>query len=427
METGKTLHGTVRLAFDAVDGMTHVVEGMFRNISAFPLPFGNAPEGPAPGIAGLVHEAVRQVNGGWRVATDLVLKPLADYIDQVYPPGPYRAAAIAAVNGVCGDHLARTENPLAIAMRMRVFIGPDKNSSELGEAEPKVAFGHMFETRRRAMDIFPVGEALAEEDFKPSARILILAHGLCMNDMEWTSQQYNHGHMLADNNGYSPVYLLYNSGRHVSENGREFAEQITGLLANWPVPVESVTVVGFSMGGLLVRSALHVAAEEQLSWLQKVDKVVYVGTPHHGSALERGGYWLQKSATFSPYTAPLGALGKIRSAGITDLRHGNIRDEDWQSHDEHEDNADHRLPTPLVDGIEHFAIGATLSAEPAERIEQLRSDGLVHPTSSQGLHKHPQRQLVFAPGNTRLIYGLGHLSMLNDQRVAAQLQEWLGR
>lgn len=425
METGKTLHGTLRLASDMVDGVTHIVEGMYRNIAAMPLPFGQAPDGPAPGLAGLIHEVVRTVNRGVKETADLALKPTAEYIDRLYPPGPYRAAIIAALNGVCGDHLARSENPLAIAMRLRVFLPLDaENAAELND-DSDVPFGGLFETQRRPVEIFPRPDVLEEAEFKATGRVLILAHGLCMNDMEWTADQHNHGHMLAEAYDYTPVYALYNTGRHISDNGREFAAQIAGLLENWPVPVESVTIIGFSMGGLLTRSALHLAEQEQASWLQKVDKVVYVGTPHHGSALERGGFWLQKSMTFSPYTAPLAALGRVRSDGITDLRHGNIRSEDWQHHDEHEDNADYRQSTPLAAGIEHYAIGGTLSKQPAKRLAQLRSDGLVHPASSGGKHKDAEFHLGFNEDNFCLLYELGHLAMLKDQRVAEKLKEWL--
>jgi pimeloyl-ACP methyl ester carboxylesterase len=430
METGKSLHGTARLAFDVVDSVTDIVEGMFRNISAVPLPFGEAPEGRARGIAGLVHEVVRQVNKGVRSASDALLTPVSIYIDEFYPPGPHRAAVVAALNGVCGDHLAKTDNPLAIPMRMRVFLPratPANSCMENAEAERKIAFSSLFETSLRAVEVYPQPLAMADTDFTPSGRILILAHGLCMNDMEWTSHEHNHGRMLADAHGYTPVYVHYNSGLHVSENGREFAEQIGGLIDAWPVPVESVTLVGFSMGGLLARSALYLAQQQQSAWLEKVDKVVYVGTPHHGSALERGGYWLQKSMTYSPYTAPLAALGKIRSAGITDLRHGNILDDDWQNHDEHEDNADHRSAAPLAPGIEHYAIGATLSKQATTDMSRLLSDGLVHPESSWGKHTNPELHLKFSEENCRIFYDLGHLAMLHDQRVAIQLNTWLGR
>jgi pimeloyl-ACP methyl ester carboxylesterase len=434
METGKTLRGSANLVFDAADAMTHLVEGMYRNIAATPWPLGEVPEGPAQGIAGFVHESIRRINGATRGITDWFLKRAAPGLDRTWPPGPHREAVIAALNGVCGDHLARSGNSLAIPMRLRVLLPPLTRPGTLANAKKstgnrsiqhQIPFANLFEVEKRSVEIHPQPKALTANGFSPTGKLLILVHGLSMNDREWTSHQHNHGEALAEHSDYTPVYVLYNSGRHVSTNGRELCDQLTGLLGAWPVPVDSITFIGFSMGGLLTRSAMHIADEEGHAWLAKVDKAVYVGTPHHGAVMERGGYWLQKSLTYSPYTAPLSALGRIRSAGITDLRHGNVQDQDWQHHDEHEDNTDSRRPTPLVSGIKHYAIAATLSKRSGERIGRLLGDGLVHPSSATGRHKNPEFDLAFPEDRTRIFYGLGHLAMLHDLRVMNQLAEWL--
>jgi hypothetical protein len=434
METGKTLRGSANLVFDTADAVTHLVEGMYRNIAATPWPLGEVPEGPAQGIAGFVHKSIRRINGATRGIADWVLRRAAPGLDRAWPPGPHREAVIAALNGICGDHLARTGNSLAIPMRLRVLVPPltrpgtlanTKRSTGNRLIEHQIPFANLFEVEKRSIEIHPQPIALTESGFSPTGRLLILVHGLSMNDREWTSHQHNHGEALAENRDYTPVYVLYNSGRHVSTNGRELCDQLAGLLDKWPVPVDSITFIGFSMGGLLSRSALHIAGEEGHAWLAKVDKAVYVGTPHHGAVLERGGYWLQKSLTYSPYTAPLSALGRVRSAGITDLRHGNVQDQDWQHHDEHEDNTDSRRPTPLASGIKHYAIAATLSKRSGERIGRLLGDGLVHPSSATGRHRNPEFDLAFPKDHTRIFYGLGHLAMLHDLRVMNQLTEWL--
>jgi len=434
MKTGKTLQGSANLAFDTVDAVTHIVEGMYRNIAASPWPLGKAPEGPARGIAGFVHQSIRRVNGVTRNTTDWMLARMSPSLDRTLLPGPRRAAVISALNGVCGDHLARSGNTLAIPMRLRVLLPPLdqpketpvlENSGEKQAAEQQIPFANLFEVEKRSVEIHPQPKALAESDFSPGRRLLILVHGLSMNDREWTSRQHNHAEALAEDNDYTPVYVLYNSGRNVSTNGRELCNQLTGLLDTWPVPIDSITFIGFSMGGLLTRSAMRIAKDEGHAWLGKVDKAAYVGTPHHGAVMERGGYWLQKSLTYSPYTVPLSALGRIRSDGITDLRHGNVSDDDWQHHDEHEDNTDLRRPTPLAGGINHYAIAATLSKRSGERIGKLLGDGLVHPSSATGRHKNRDFNLAFPEGHTKIIYGLGHLAMLHDSRVLDHLREWL--
>ncbi|MEP5569466.1 MAG: alpha/beta hydrolase [Halioglobus sp.] len=431
METGITLRGSAQLAFDAAHEVTTIVEKMYRNIAATPLPLGEEPQGRARGIAGIVHESIRRTIGTTKTTTDWALKHMAPGLNRTLPPGPHREAVISALNGVCGDHLQRSGNSLAIPMRLSVLLPPvaqPGESADLNQLQPlKEAppLSTLFETDKRSVEIYPQPIALEDSSFSPTGRLLILSHGLSMNDREWTSNGHNHAQELAEHGDYTPVYVLYNSGRNISTNAREFCEQLSGLLTTWPVPVESISFIGFSMGGLLTRSAMHIAKQEDHAWLAKIDKVVYVGTPHHGAVMERGGYWLQKALSFSPYTAPLSALGRIRSAGITDLRHGNVQDEDWQHHDEHEDNNDHRRPTPLTGGIEHYAIAATLSKRSGERIGRLLGDGLVHPSSATGRHENPNLDLEFPKGHTKIFYDLGHMGMLNDQRVMSQLKEWL--
>ena len=176
MKTGKALRGSARLAFDTVEGVTHIVEGMYRNIAAGPLPWGEAPDGPATGIAGFVHASIRRVNGAIRSVSDLALRPVSPHIDRAWPPGPHREAAIAALNGICGDHLERTGNTLAIPMQLRVFlpplpqpdtgiqISPDAHSAT-GPEERRVAFASLFETEKRPVEIHPRPIPFADPEF----------------------------------------------------------------------------------------------------------------------------------------------------------------------------------------------------------------------------------------------------------------------
>ena len=113
-----------------------------------------------------------------------------------------REAVQAAANGVLGDHLAASANPLAIPMRLR------RDGQPLDLTTP----------------------ALAAAIPQPTGKILVLAHGLCMNDRQWRRKGHDHGAALAADAGFTPVYLHYNSGLHVSTNGRAFAGQLEALL-----------------------------------------------------------------------------------------------------------------------------------------------------------------------------------------------------
>lgn len=417
IQTGKTIRGAVQLGFDSIEAVTNIAEGMYRNIAAAPLPWSAEPQGSAKGIAGFVHTCIRTINHTNRTTAEKILRPLEAYLDQHYLPGSTRETLVATLNGVCGDHLANTNNPLAIPMQLRLY-------------------GHEYSSQ----------QARTFAQSKPSAntpingKLLLGIHGLCMHDGQWQTHQGNHIDDIARAGGYTPIYLRYNTGQHISSNGRELADHLKQLIMTWPVPVTSISAVGFSMGGLVLRSALyyaelhhaelhhtelHQAEQTGQHWPEYVDKAIYYCSPHHGSVIERGGFRLQQAVAFSPYTSPLAALGKLRSAGITDLRHGNILDNHWQTYDEHTDNLDHRTAVPLTAGIQHHALAVTLSKTPGQHIGRLLGDGLVHPSSATGRHSEANMNLPFPPENQRILYGIGHLHSLSNLQVKAQLQEWL--
>jgi hypothetical protein len=116
------IHGVSRLAFDAIDQTTRIVEGMHANIAAAPPPFGRSTNESTHGITGMVYGGIRLVNGAVRAALDPPLRLLAQLAsDPASPnlPEPQWDAVRSAVNGVLGDHLVATDNPLAIPMRLR--------------------------------------------------------------------------------------------------------------------------------------------------------------------------------------------------------------------------------------------------------------------------------------------------------------------
>ena len=170
-----------------------------------------------------------------------------------------------------------------------------------------------------------------------------------MADSQFTRAGHDHGAALARDLGYTPLYLLYNSGLHISTNGHAFAAILEQLVASWPVAVDELVLLGHSMGGLVARSACLVAGEHGHTWQNRLQALITLGTPHHGAPLERGGNWIDLLLDLSPYTAPLGALGRIRSAGVTDLRYGNVLDEHWQGRDRFAHGPDVRVPTALPD------------------------------------------------------------------------------
>ena len=391
------LRGAVRLATDATAGLADLVEAMHERIARLPGLGGAAPDGRAGGISGLVYKTVRGVTRVAGGSIDALLGLLAPALGE-NDPGPQREAVVAALNGVLGDYLAASANPLATPMAFR------------RDGRPLV-----LETA-----------ALAASVPAASGRLLVLLHGLCMSDLQWQRAGHDHGAALARDLGFTPVYLHYNSGLHISINGRTLALQMEQLVAQWTRPVERLVIVAHSMGGLLARSALHHAAQAGQRWPERLDDLVFLGTPHHGAPLERAGNWIDIVLGATPYAAPFARLGKVRSAGITDLRHGYLVDEDWVGRDRFERSADRRLPLPLPETVRCYAAAASVGRESGDLKERLLGDGIVPLDSALGRHADPAHTLRFAADRQWVGYGMNHLELLNRPEVYAQLLQWLG-
>jgi pimeloyl-ACP methyl ester carboxylesterase len=393
------LRGASRLAIAATVGVTDLVETMHRTIASVPAPLGKAEAGPARGIAGLVYGAVRGTTRAVGGGIDTALALLTPMMLGEGSAWPGRNRVLAALNGILGDYLAQTGNPLAIPMQLRCD----------GEA----------------LQIEPA--ALARRFPQASDKLLVLVHGLCMNDLQWKRGGHDHGETLASALGCTPLYLNYNTGLHVSTNGREFAGLLEQLVKAWPVPVSEVTIVGHSMGGLVARSAVHCAQREAHAWPRRLRSLVFLGTPHHGAPLERGGHWVDVILGASPYTAAFNRLGRVRSAGITDLRHGSLLDSDWQGSDRFAHGHDTRTPLPLPKGVACYAIAATAGPEAGKTAPRFIGDGLVPIDSALGRHHDAKRALAFPQAHTWVAHETHHLELLESAAVCEQMQRWLSR
>jgi pimeloyl-ACP methyl ester carboxylesterase len=391
------IRGLSRLAVDATLGLTRLVETMHHNILRTPGIAGKHTEAPTTGITGLVYRSIQGTTRLVGSGIDALLAQLAPLLDtQPAASSSTREAVLAALNGVLGDHLAASENPLAIPMQLR----------------------------RDGQPLVPTEEALAASIPQAGGKILVLVHGLCMNDLQWCRNGHDHGAALARDAGFTPLYLHYNSGEHVSRNGHAFAAMLETLLHAWPVPVEQLTIIGHSMGGLVARSACHYGGLAGQDWLRHLRRMVFLGTPHHGAPLERGGNWVNVVLEVSPYTAALARLAKIRSAGITDLRHGSILDEDWQHGDRFAHGRKPKL-VPLPAGVQCHAVGATIAKAPGSAREALMGDGLVPLHSALGRNKGKTGSLDFPESRQWIGHGMNHMDLLDNAAVYAQLRRWL--
>ncbi len=389
------IRGASRLLVDAIAGITGLVEAMHTNIARKPTGLaGTVTGGAVNGATSVVYKNIRGVARAVGGGIDLALGAVAPRLGYIESSAA-RDSVIAALNGVLGDYLAQTANPLEITMHLR------------REGKP--------------LELTRAGLAAAIQ--APSSRVLVLVHGLCRDDRRWERGGHDHGAQLARDLPYTAAYLHYNTGLHVSTNGRALAQILEALVAAWPVPLEEVSILAHSMGGLVARSAHHYASAAGYRWPRKLRKLVFLGTPHHGVPLERAGHRFDLLLEKTPYTAPFTLLGKVRSAGITDLRHGYVLEEDWKGHDRFANRADSRRPLPLPKRVQCYTIAATLGRTAASRLDQLIGDGLVPVASALGDHRDPRLKLTFPRSHQWTARGTGHLELLQAQ-VYQRIRAW---
>nr|WP_316640082.1 alpha/beta hydrolase [uncultured Roseateles sp.] len=383
------LRGGLRLIVDGVSGVTGIVEAMHSRITRVARPVGPVAEKPTRGLTGLVYRSIQGTNRLVGRGLDSALAraeaslqaSLRDLPESQRTPRS--DALVSALNGVMGDHLVSSGNPLAITLQLHPLLPP------------------------------------------AGGKVLLLIHGLCMNDQQWARKGHDHGQALADSLGYAAVYARYNTGQHISINGRELAGQLEHMLTGWPEPVTELAIIGHSMGGLVARSAVHQARAAGMAWPGVLNKLILLGSPHHGAPLERGGNWLHRGLGVSSYAAPLTRLSGLRSAGITDLRHGNLLDADWND-DTRFAQADSRSTLPLPDGVACYALAGSLSPKtPAGRAADWLGDGLVPVASALGLHEQPDRDLQIPAAHQWVARGVNHLDLLSDKGVYRRLRQWL--
>ena len=152
------------------------------------------------------------------------------------------------LSGLIGDRLERNGSALHQPASARM------HGERIGLDEPSLR------------DAFP----------QATPRLAIFIHGLTGDEFCWSwgqnlatnpADNAAYGSRLVTDLGYTPIYLRYNSGLHISENGRAVAALLEAAQA-WPLDVRQIALVGHSMGGLVARSAAHQAHEQDQSWVR---------------------------------------------------------------------------------------------------------------------------------------------------------------
>src|SRR4051812_40130687 len=122
--------------------------------------------------------------------------------------------ALAAINGYAGDALAQEGSPLALDMAIRL----------------------------EGRDVAPEPDALASGFPAATGRLAVFVHGLAETEDSWrlppigrgAGVRRTYGERLADELGYTPLTLRYNTGLPISHNRPAPAEPPAAAGARWP-------------------------------------------------------------------------------------------------------------------------------------------------------------------------------------------------
>lgn len=306
---------------------------------------------------------------------------------------------LSSLNGVVGDYLEAEGNPLATKMG--------------------------FCAQRKYIDLSE--QSLTQYPYKLGNRLVIMLHGLTNLETIWNISKEGEAHddnyasRLYQKYGYTPFFLRYNSGLNIESNGADFSRLMQSLVDVYPEPIDEIMLVGFSMGGLVIRHALHDAHDDRLSWVDYVSRCVYIGSPHDGAPLEKFGTMATSVLRRFPqeYLSHWADWIDIRSTGIQDLKHGLIADGYHGEHPYHHpedgptDSAYGFLPT-----IMHHFISGSVGKSHQSVVNYLVGDVMVRMPSAL-----PEGAPEGSPAAH--FYGTPHLRLAYSDEVYLSLEEWL--
>lgn len=357
--------------------------------------------GPGAALVRPVHEAVtRGVFAGLGLGTRAIGMAAAAAVGRrdvpVLSTTPRGSAVIAAITGLRGDALEAEGSPLSQPMAVRVDGEPvELDPDALGQAFPEA-----------------------------TPRLVVFVHGLMTTEFSWAiGGREPYGPRLARELGCTPVHVRYNTGRHISENGRSLSELLEELVAAWPVDAEQIALVGHSMGGLVARSACCHASEDDADWARLVTHSVSLGTPHTGAPLEQAVHVLSAGLAALPETRPFANFLRRRSGGIRDLRRGSLVDEDWRDCDPDALRGAACAEIPLLEGATHCFVSAAITRSERHPLGRLLGDTLVLVPSASGRGR--TRRIPFEDEYGMHLAGATHFALLNHPVVYERLRDWL--
>ncbi len=296
---------------------------------------------------------------------------------QFDPADAWPERGVSILNGMVGDYLQKRGNDLAIAMS--------------------------FRHRGRPLALSEAALRSAHADL--TGRLCILIHGFCCNESVWTFPDSakpgsSYGTRMQRDWGYTPFYVRYNTGLPIAQSGAQLARLLDELVAVYPQPVEEITLIGHSMGGLLMRSACDPSRLGVDKWQACVKRAIYIGTPHDGADLERFAHVTTGALQAIPtqVTRLIGDILDLRSRGAKDLASGHVNSPDGSA--------------PWLPSARHYLLMGTLTRDPEHPVGRLFGDALVRvPRTADGFAGNESSpEIIVFPG-------IHHLALAHDESI----------
>lgn len=299
---------------------------------------------------------------------------------------------IGAINGIIGDYLEKKNNPLSIPMTL-LFNGERINDFNTLPKQKKYKFA-------------------------------IFIHGLSDSDERWfykteSGENTGFGKNLHQHEGYLPLYIRYNSGLHISENGEKLHRLLNDFFSNNLDKTEEIVIIGHSMGGLITHSAIQHAKMLNENWESKLTKVFLLGSPHQGAPLEKGAHLVSGllKAFPQPYLKLAADVLNLRSNGIKDLRYGYTHKDEWEGHNPDEILKNRKKPAEVYHDIEYYIIAGSIFSSGEQLLAQWLGDMMVPVSSALGISKNKLFHYHFRNENVQLIESVLHIQLPVHEQV----------
>ena len=289
----------------------------------------------------------------------------------------------------------------------------------------EISMGFYYQNKKLSLNTDSLKKYQLKQDAALSNKICILIHGLTHNETAWDfPDKATYGAFLERDFQFSPFYLRYNTGSHISDNGKKLAYLLETLYQNYPIPIQEICIIAHSMGGLITHSACHYAQEMNYTWTEKLKNIFLLATPHSGSFLEKFANMTTHILTKVPnwQTRLVGEVINLRSAGIKDLRFGYLREEDWNT--QMTENITNQAPKDIkkIIGASYYVIAGRLTKDEKHWITHLFGDILVNTHSAKAEGHH---HFHFPPENCYEFAQTNHFKIQTKMEVYEKIKGWI--